>query len=99
MPMYDYQCEKCKHIWESFESYANREKPTTVPCTECNATDIIRTIGGFPGIASDTTLTADKKTGGQWSEMMDRVKNSGTVPKRYHDRLDQSTNQSGRKWS
>ena len=96
MPMYDYQCEKCSHLWESFESYDNREKPTTAPCPECSNKDVKRIIGGFPGVAADVTLTPDKKTGGQWSEMMERVKKG--VPKRMHEKIDKSTNRTGSRW-
>ena len=96
MPNYDYKCAKCEHTFESFLSYDDREKPCGEPCPQCSAEEVTKTIGGFPGIASDSTLTPDKKTGGQWSEMMNKVKSN--IPPKYHSGLDKSTNMSGKKW-
>jgi hypothetical protein len=42
------------------------------------------------------TLTPDKKTGGDWSEMMGRIKKG--LPKRYQKGLDKSTDMSGKRW-
>lgn len=96
MPNYDYLCEKCNHTFESLETYDNREKPTTEPCPECSEQTIIRTIGGFPGVGCDSNITPDKKTGGQWSEMMNRVKKG--LPKSHHAAIDRSTNMTGHRW-
>ena len=96
MPNYDYMCEACNHPFESFMSYEDREKPTKEPCPECGEKKVIKTIGGFPGLAADSTLSPDKKTGGQWSETMDRIK--AGIPKKYHKNLDKSTNMNGKRW-
>ena len=89
MPNYDYKCATCNHAFEAFMTYEEREKPCDEPCPECG-------IGGFPGIAADSTLTPDKKTGGQWSEMMNKVKSG--IPKKYHGGIDKSTNMTGKRW-
>jgi len=96
MPSYDYECQRCDVRWESLLTYEEREKPCSNPCPHCGAKEVRKIIGGFPGLAADTNLTPDKKTGGQWSEMMDRVK--GGIPKRYHGGIDRSTNMSGKRW-
>ena len=95
MPMYDYKCNECSHLWEENLTMSNRDLPCSNPCPNCGKTDcVVKHVGGFPTLATDSTLTADKKTGGRWSEIMERVKNS--VPKSYHDNLNH--NISGRRW-
>jgi len=46
--------------------------------------------------AVDTTLTADKATGGQFSEITDRIKRG--TPKQYHETLDRAANRDGGIW-
>jgi len=96
MPNYDYKCAKCEHAFEDFLSYDDREKPCGEPCPECGAEEVQKIIGGFPGLAADSTMTPDKKTGGQWSEMMNKVKKG--IPKKYHGGIDKSTNMNGKRW-
>jgi len=96
MPNYDYKCDKCEHAFEAFLSYDNREKPCNEPCPECGEKNVQKVIGGFPGLGCDTTLTPDKKTGGQWSEMMNKIKSY--VPDASKKKLDQATNVTGRRW-
>ena len=96
MPNYDYKCDSCGHAFEEFLAYEAREKPTGAPCPKCGDNEVKKIIGGFPGLAADTNMTPDKKTGGQWSEMMGRIKSS--TPKRYHTGIDRATNRSGRRW-
>jgi hypothetical protein len=41
-------------------------------------------------------LTPTKVCGSAWNEVVDRIKNNGMVPKRYHDRLDSAGKGIGR---
>jgi hypothetical protein len=45
-----------------------------------------------PTLAIDATLTPKKVVGGQFKEVIDRIKNNGQVPKRFHAKLDASAN-------
>jgi len=47
-------------------------------------------------LSADASLTPDKATGGQWSELMGKMK-KGLAP-RYHGKLDAATSRSGRRW-
>ena len=97
MPTYDYKCKACEHAFEEIHLIEDREVPTKNPCPKCGKKEIFKSWAGVtPALAADTTLTPDKKTGGQWSEMMGRVKKG--LPKRYHRGIDKSTNMSGRSW-
>lgn len=97
MPTYDYRCESCDHLFESVQMMADDMKPTKEPCPKCGKKEIIKSWAGVtPGLGADHNLTPDKKTGGQWSEMMGRIKNN--IPKKYHQGLDKSTNMNGKRW-
>jgi len=43
----------------------------------------------------DMSITPDKKTGGDFSRLMDKIKHGGQVPQRYHDSLDKATSRRG----
>ncbi len=82
MPMYDYRCDECEHIWEENLSMANREKPCGLPCPGCGKDNCVKkNVSGFPGIGCDMTLTPDKATGGRWSEIMNKINDD--LPDRY----------------
>jgi hypothetical protein len=46
--------------------------------------------------AVDTLLTPDRATGGQFSQMIDKIKRG--QPKAYHDTLDRTSNHNGSIW-
>ena len=97
MPTYDYRCKECEHLFEEVHMMDNHLAPTQKPCPKCGKKEVTKSWAGVtPGIGADATLTPDKKTGGQWSEMMGRIKNN--IPKKYHAGLDKSTNMSGKRW-
>ena len=97
MPTYDYRCKACEHLFKEVHMMNDHLQPTKEPCPECGKKEVAKSWAEItPSIGVDMTLTPDKKTGGQWSEMMGRIKKN--VPKRYHAGLDKSTNMSGRRW-
>jgi len=53
-------------------------------------------VGQTPGLGAGTTLTPDKKTGGQWGELMSKMKRG--MPKRYHKNMDRASNNTGSRW-
>jgi len=98
MPTYDFQCEACEVLWEETLMISERDKPIKKKCPHCGEKKVKKAITSFPGLGVDTTLTADKKTGGRFSHMMDRVKRY--TPKRLHGTLgDSKERQSGRRWN
>ena len=97
MPSYDYRCENCKEIWDSYETISKRDAPCKEKCPHCGKKKVVRHIGEFPTLATDSTLTANKKTGGQWNDLMGKMK--GYTPKRYHDGLDSSSSKTGKRWN
>ena len=97
MPTYDYVCDACSHTFEQTKMISERDQPISEPCPKCQKEGEVRRDWSLttPGLAADTTLTPDSKTGGQWSELMNRMKKG--VPERLRQNLDSGTNRSGSK--
>ena len=94
MPIYEYTCTKCDHVHDDIRTVANRDEP--IDCPECEHNECSRNILNSVMAAVDTNLTPDKATGGQYSEMIDKMKHG--TPKSYHETLDRGTNQNGSIW-
>jgi hypothetical protein len=93
MPSYAFRCEKCDHTFDETLSVDDREKPMKKPCPKCKKKKIIRDWGSEKqSLAMDSTLTPSKVVGSQFKEVIDKIKSSGQVPKRYHSKLDSSAN-------
>jgi putative FmdB family regulatory protein len=45
MPVYEFKCGKCEHVFEVMGSYAEREKAHT--CPKCNSTEVKQAISLF----------------------------------------------------
>ncbi len=90
-------CGACDETWEDFQMVSGRDKPCKKPCPHCKKKKVKRTLPTeFPQMGVDQTLTANKKTGGQWNELMNKVKDY--TPERFHGKLDKSSSQSGKRW-
>ena len=71
----------------------DRDVPTKKPCPKCKKKKVIRDWGAStPSLAMDATLTPQKVVGSQFKEVIEKIKNSGQVPKRMHAKLDNSAN-------
>lgn len=97
MPTYDYRCTSCNEIWDAFHTISNRDAPCKNKCPQCGEKKVVRHIGEFPSMTTDSTLTANKKTGGQWNDLMGKMKNY--TPQRYHERIDRAGSNKGKRWN
>jgi putative FmdB family regulatory protein len=95
MPIYEYKCNECEHTFDDYLNVSDRDKPLKEPCPECGENSVTKLVSATT-MGVDMNCTPDKKTGGDWSRLMDRMKKN-TVPKRYHDNIDRATNRSGGK--
>ena len=93
MPSYAFRCEKCDHSFDETLQVNDRDKPTKKPCPKCKKKKVIRDWGGErQSLAMDATLSPSKVVGSQFKEVIDKMKHSGQVPKRFHAKLDASAN-------
>jgi putative FmdB family regulatory protein len=89
MPNYGFKCDGCEHEFEVFLKMADSDKPLKEKCPSCNKKKVKKNWSSQRNaIGYDLFLTPTKAMGGAWKETIDRIKNSGSVPKRFHDRLD-----------
>jgi putative FmdB family regulatory protein len=97
MPNYAFKCDGCDHKFETFLKMSESDNPLKEKCPSCGKKKIVKDWSDQKNsIAMDVTLTPGKVNGSAWKEVIDKIKNSGHVPKRYHDRLDQSHSHAGR---
>jgi len=93
MPNYAFKCEKCEHTFDEMLSLNDRDAPIKKPCPNCKKKKIVRDWqASSPSLAMDATLNPQKVVGSQFKEVIDKIKNSGQVPKRLHAKLDASAN-------
>ena len=92
MPNYAYVCENCHHEFEETLMMKDHDLPMKKPCPNCKKKKVQKNWSQQTnGVYSDWTNSPAKKNGSAWKEVMDKIKTSGQVPKRYHERLDRST--------
>lgn len=77
MPLYEYKCKNCEHSFKKMSSVDSRKDPETVPCTECNETQVFQVIG-TPGIVGGVVGAAGLRKP-QWftDKLKDMKKNVG----------------------
>ncbi|MBU0575064.1 MAG: zinc ribbon domain-containing protein [Pseudomonadota bacterium] len=53
MPIYEYRCRKCKHLFEVL--FRSRDEKMTVTCPECESTRTQRMMSAFAGKIGNTS--------------------------------------------
>jgi len=94
MPVYEYYCDDCGHSFSDVLSVSARNKPTKEPCPSCGEKKVLKGVSETT-MGVDMNITPDKKTGGDWSRLMEKMKHG--TPKRYHNALDKTSTRSGGK--
>jgi len=93
MPNYAFKCENCDHSFDEMLSLSERDGPIKKPCPKCKKKKVRKDWqASTPSLAMDATMTPQKVVGSQFKEVIDKIKNSGQVPKRFHAKLDSSAN-------
>ena len=85
MPLYEYYCDKCQHAFDEILTVSKRNEPTEQPCPECGAEEVCKGVSETT-MGADMNATPDKKTGGDWTRLMDKMKSY--TPERHHESLD-----------
>lgn len=97
MPNYSFVCESCDHKFEVFLKMSECNDPLKEKCPSCKKKKIVKDWSKQKNsIAMDTTLTPSKVNGSAWNDVIDKIKGSGQVPKRFHEKLDNSGRHAGR---
>jgi putative FmdB family regulatory protein len=97
MPLYGYCCTSCDNKFDLFLNIDERDRPINESCEKCNNNTVVRDYSGFSQpVAVDMGMTPNKKTNGQWNQLMTKMK-KGLSP-RFHDRLDRASDHRGTRW-
>lgn len=73
MPMYDYKCSKCEHVFTELLSMDNRKDPETKPCPNCNEQNTIEQSLCAPAIVDSARIGLTKPKG-DFRERMQQIK-------------------------
>jgi len=95
MPLYGYRCEECECQFDRLLGVSVRDQPISEPCPECGENGVKKLIDVCT-MGVDANMTPNKRTGGDWNRLMDKVKQS--TPKRLHGNLDKVSDNTGRKF-
>jgi len=94
MPIYEFQCGGCTQQFEVLLSLSEMDTPLREPCPHCGESQVKRIVS-VTTMGVDMNVTPDKKTGGDFSRLIEKLK-YGT-PERYHAGLDKSAGRRGGK--
>ena len=93
MPLYDYRCSECDLDFTEVTSVARRD---SMKCPKCGKKKCVSRSGVYEtSMGVDMNVTPDKKTGGDFSRLMDKMKHG--TPKRLHGQFDQAGNRNAGK--
>lgn len=56
MPIYNYQCTQCSHVWEMNKKISERDETATEVCPECSTTGQINRMVSAPLIGYSVTV-------------------------------------------
>jgi len=92
MPTYEFVCNACQEKFDEYLTIDNRNKPLLNPCPACGAEgSVAKRFDSFPTVGYDMTV----KPSSDFKEIMEKVKNSGQVPKRFHENIDAAVERRG----
>ena len=94
MPTYEYHCTSCGYRFDEFLAMKDRGKPEKRACTQCGEQKIKQGFFTPPVGGTDSSL----KPTPEFKEVLNRMKNNGMVPPKYHDNLDRAANRDGRSY-
>ena len=96
MPIYEYYCDECKGKFDAVLPMARYDEPTTEPCPACAGIGTVhRGVPSRIQTGADAALTPNNKTGGEWGQLMDKMKRN--LPPSHHEQLDIASSRSGKR--
>jgi len=73
MPLYDFHCKDCDHVFEKQLKIAEMEQPIAEPCPECKKEGAIERFIGRVGFGDPVGLGL-KKPGQGWTDWLNLLK-------------------------
>jgi len=97
MPIYEYYCTECGHAFTEILPMAKYDEPCAEPCSACLMESVKRGVPSSIQTGVDATLNADKATGGQWGELMNRMQIAPGIRKKDSDHLQNASAKTGKR--
>jgi putative FmdB family regulatory protein len=72
MPLYDYKCEGCDHVFSQIKSINSRHEPQEEECPECKEKKVKMQIGA--ACIMDSVRVFGLKPSGQHKDRMEQIK-------------------------
>jgi len=69
MPVYVYECQKCKHSYEEYKSFSTMYEPLKQPCPQCREKKLKLGLTAPAAFLADTNLGP----GSQFKERMKQI--------------------------
>lgn len=60
MPLYEFKCEKCNHVFDQFLNSDDRKNPLSEMCPECGEANSVFRLYSSGGFIDPGILNADK---------------------------------------
>jgi len=74
MPLYDYHCKSCDHVFEKQLKIAEMNQPLEEPCPECNKEgEMEKVVGGNYAFMNPEQLGRNKPSQG-WTDWLNLLK-------------------------
>lgn len=64
MPIYDYECQSCKHVFTDTKRISERKEPESSPCPKCGEMKVQQVILSAPSVADPVRIGVTKKDSG-----------------------------------
>lgn len=61
MPIYDYECQNCKHTFTDVKRISDRKEPESSPCPKCGAMGVKQAILSAPAVADPVRIGVTKQ--------------------------------------
>ena len=75
MPLYEYKCSKCEHLFDKRLSINENKLPESEPCPSCNEVGgVLQYLGAPPGIHSGEGIAQSGKIPGDFREVMQKIR-------------------------
>jgi putative FmdB family regulatory protein len=74
MPTYEFECEKCNHVFEDLLKIDQRNFPLIQPCPNCKEKKSIKAVLGAPTLVSPNAISGLRKPKEDFVERMKKIK-------------------------
>lgn len=75
MPIYEYQCSSCSHIYEKNKKMSERDEVADEVCPECSRTDSVKRLLASPLIGYSVTSNGSygSKVPDGWKDVLRKI--------------------------